>query len=171
MSGCAGERAGDSGEVCRARHQQRGHESSLLSDAAEQDASLEREPCHSGKQSKWRLAWLLCINKAGNDKRDLLIIVKAENPRCFKGAKKLSAQYVSNTKAWMSCAVVSEWLKSNDDTGYRKRNVCLLLDNCTVHPILELHLQNVELRFFLPNATCVIQPLDQGIINSCEMGR
>ncbi|XP_040070451.3 tigger transposable element-derived protein 6-like [Ixodes scapularis] len=127
------------------------------------------EPCHGGKQSKQRLTLLLCVNMDGSDKRDPLIIGKAQNPRCFKGARKLSAEYVWNTKAWMSRAIFSEWLKRfDDDMGRQKRNVCLLLDNCTAHHIPELHLKNVELRFFPPNATSVIQPLDQGIINSVK---
>lgn len=106
----------------------------------------------------------------GSDKRDPLVIGKAENPRCFKGVKKLSAQYVSNTKAWMSRAVFLEWLKSlDDDMGRQKRNVCLLLDNCTVHHIPELHLKNVDLRFLPPNATSVFQPLGSGDHQQCEM--
>ncbi|XP_037502729.1 tigger transposable element-derived protein 4-like, partial [Rhipicephalus sanguineus] len=45
---------------------------------------------------------------------------------------------------------------------------CRRLDNCTVHHIPELHLRNVELQFFPPNATSVIQLLDQGIINNVK---
>lgn len=46
--------------------------------------------------------------------------------------------------------------------------VCLLLDNCSAHHIEDLNLMHVEIRFFPPNCTTLIQPLDQGIIQSLK---
>ena len=46
-----------------------------------------------------------------------------------------------------------------------KRNILLLLDNASVHPI-DIQLTNIRLLFFPKNSTSVIQPLDQGIIRS-----
>lgn len=65
-------------------------------------------------RKKQRLRLLLCVNMDGSDKCNSLIIGKTENPRCFEVVEKLSAQYVSSTKAWMSRAIFSEWLKSFD---------------------------------------------------------
>lgn len=48
----------------------------------------------------------------------------------------------------MSGVILSIWLVEFDDMRQQKRKVCLLLDNCTVHHILELQLKNVQLRYF-----------------------
>ncbi|KAH9367837.1 hypothetical protein HPB48_003118 [Haemaphysalis longicornis] len=46
---------------------------------------------------------------------------------------------------------------------------CLLLDNSSAHrPGRQRQLTNVELKFFPPNCTSLIQPLDQGVINSVK---
>ncbi|KAH9378613.1 hypothetical protein HPB48_018313 [Haemaphysalis longicornis] len=48
-------------------------------------------------------------------------------------------------------------------------SVCLLLDNCSAHRLDgSVKLTNVELKFFPPNCTSLIQPLDQGVINSVK---
>ncbi|KAG0420089.1 hypothetical protein HPB47_003684 [Ixodes persulcatus] len=47
-------------------------------------------------------------------------------------------------------------------------NVCLVLDNCSAQHIEDLELTNVKLKFLPPNCTSLIQPLDQGIINSIK---
>ncbi|XP_040072206.2 tigger transposable element-derived protein 6-like [Ixodes scapularis] len=125
--------------------------------------------CHGGKQSKQRVTMLLYVNMDGTDKRKVLIIGKSVNPRCFKGCRELDMQYEANGKAWMTRVIFGKWLKEFDvDMCSQKRKVCLLLDNCTAHYVPQLELTNVELRYFPPNATSVIQPLDQGIINSVK---
>ncbi|XP_064475803.1 tigger transposable element-derived protein 6-like [Ornithodoros turicata] len=76
--------------------------------------------------------------------------------------------YAANQKAWMSRAIFSEWLRDFDrEMEKQGRHVCLLLDNCSAHHV-DLHLTNVELRFFPPNCTLLIRPLDQGIIRSVK---
>ncbi|KAK8772455.1 hypothetical protein V5799_024302 [Amblyomma americanum] len=131
--------------------------------------ALKGQACHGGKHSKQRLTLLLCVNMDGTDKRDPLVIGKSARPRCFKGTKKLPVKYVANSKAWMSRAIFATWLKEFDsDMCRQKRKVCLLLDNCTAHYVAEVELTSVELRYFPPNATSVVQPLDQGIINSVK---
>lgn len=131
--------------------------------------ALKGQTCHGGKHSKQRLTLLLCVNMDGSDKRDPLVIGKSARPRCFKGTKRLPVKYVANSKAWMSRAIFTTWLEEFDsDMRRQKRNVCLLLDNCTAHYVPAVELTNVELRYFPPNATSVVQPLDQGIINSVK---
>ena len=45
------------------------------------------------------------------------------------------------------------------------REILLLLDNAPIHP-KDFKLSNIELFFFPPNTSSLIQPLDQGIIKS-----
>ena len=43
------------------------------------------QTCTSGKSSKERISVLVCVNMTGTNKKDLLVIGKSKNPRCFKG--------------------------------------------------------------------------------------
>ncbi|GBM13908.1 hypothetical protein AVEN_152347-1 [Araneus ventricosus] len=47
----------------------------------------------------------------------------------------------------------------------QKRKVALIADNCTTHCTVD-GLKSIELVFLPPNRTCVLQPLDQGIIQN-----
>ncbi|GBN33636.1 Tigger transposable element-derived protein 4 [Araneus ventricosus] len=47
----------------------------------------------------------------------------------------------------------------------QKRKVALIADNCTAHCTVD-GLKSIELVFLPPNSTCVLQPLDQGIIQN-----
>jgi hypothetical protein len=44
------------------------------------------------------------------EKRDLLVIGKSKNPRCFKGVRILSVDYYSNANAWMTSVIFNDWL-------------------------------------------------------------
>lgn len=126
--------------------------------------------CHGGKHSKKRITVLLCANMDGSDKRPLLVIGKSAKPRCFKGNRSLPVKYMANTRAWMTRAIFGEWVQAFDrDMGRQGRKVCLLLDNCSAHIIEDdAELENVQLKFFPPNCTSIIQPLDQGVIQSVK---
>lgn len=129
--------------------------------------ALKGEDCSGGKQSKLRVTVLLCANSDGSDKRTPLVIGKSARPRCFKGTKRMPVRYVANSKAWMSRAIFSDWLKAfNEDIKRQGRQICLLLDNCSAHHVEGIQLSNVELQYFPANCTSLIQPLDKGVINS-----
>lgn len=103
---------------------------------------------------------------SGTEKKGLLVVGKATNPRCFKKAKLPVDFYFSSRKAWMNsrCFVRSLiitflgdifelWLRSWDDELVRaSRKILLFVDGCSMHkPINDL--KNIELRFFPPNTT------------------
>lgn len=50
----------------------------------------------------------------------------------------------------------------------QKRNVLLLLDNCTAHVAAVGNLSNIKCVFFPPNTTSKLQPMDRGIIYSIK---
>ncbi|XP_015606874.2 jerky protein homolog-like, partial [Cephus cinctus] len=62
---------------------------------------------------------------------------------------------------------VKEWRKAQRKTG----KVLLLLDNAPSHPsaeVLNTLDPDFELRFLLPNVTSLIQPMDQGVIETMK---
>ncbi|XP_064462141.1 tigger transposable element-derived protein 6-like [Ornithodoros turicata] len=131
--------------------------------------ALKGEACHGGKQSKLRITVLMCTNMDGSDKRAPLVIGYSKKPRSFSNAKRLPVEYVSNKKAWMTRDIFARWLRDFDeDMRRRQRKICLFLDNCTAHHVEDLVLSNIKLQYFPANCTSVIQPLDQGVINSVK---
>lgn len=129
--------------------------------------SYKNEDKISGKFSKERLTLLFCVNMVG-DKLDPLLIGKAKSPRGFKhlDLTKLKIKYANNSKAWMNLNLFKSWLDNlNERMKLENRKILLTLDNAPVHPV-GVEYSNVELFYFPPGLTSMIQPLDQGIINS-----
>ena len=128
------------------------------------------EKCSGGKSSKERLTVLLCSNMTGEFEQPL-VIGKAKNPRCFKhiNPKTLSVHWYYNKKSWMTQSIMSEWLIAFDKTmSKQNRKILLFLDNSRTHP-RNIKLKSVKLVFFPPNATSVLQPLDQGVIRCFKL--
>jgi hypothetical protein len=99
----------------------------------------------------------------GGEKRDLLVIGKSKNPRCFKGARSLPVDYYSNANAWLTSVISNDWLVMWDLE--LKRKIVLLVDSCTAHTNNSL-LKNIKVIFLPLNTTSLIQPCDQGIIRA-----
>lgn len=122
------------------------------------------------KKSKDRVTILLCCNMSGTDKREILLIGKSKQPRCFRG-KTLPCRYENNANAWMTGIIFNSWLQDfNADMKKHHRKICLLLDNCSAHPrTLVGKLSNLKIVFLPPNTTSMIQPCDQGIIKNVKV--
>ena len=91
-------------------------------------------------------------------------------PRCFSRIKpeKLPVMYRSNKKAWMTSELMTECLKSVDRQMKRQgRHVLLFLNNAPAHA--KIKLDNLKLSFLPANTTSVIQPMDQGIIQTFKL--
>ncbi|GBM41082.1 Tigger transposable element-derived protein 6 [Araneus ventricosus] len=58
--------------------------------------TFKKEKCFGGKQSKARLTVMLGANMTGHQKLKPLIVGRSKNPRRFKGAKSLEADYDFN---------------------------------------------------------------------------
>lgn len=128
--------------------------------------AFKNEKCFGGKNSKERITVMVACNMTGSEKVKLLIIGKAKNPRCFKGIKSLDVDYEFNTKAWMTSKIFLKWLlKLDRKFASQQRNVLLFVDNCAAHPKdVKDQLKNIEIAYFPPNMTSLLQPMDQGII-------
>ena len=126
--------------------------------------ALRGERCAGGKVSKDRLTVLLCGSMTGELEKPL-VIGKSKKPRCFKNLKPESLPVIwrSSKKAWMTSAIMEEWLVYfNAKMARQKRKVLLFLDNAICHPNIKL--SHVKLVFFPANTTTDTQPMDQGVI-------
>lgn len=133
--------------------------------------SLKNKPCQGRKRSKERITVMVCANMDGSEKYPLLAIGKYKNPRCFKGVKNMPLKYSSNKSAWMTSDEFREWLRAFDcSMAAQQRKVLLVLDNCPAHPKnATMDLKATQVLFLPPNATCKLQPCDQGIIRSMKV--
>ncbi|XP_054717478.1 tigger transposable element-derived protein 4-like [Uloborus diversus] len=132
----------------------------------EKTLCFQSDPCSGGKKSKERVTVLLGANMTGTEKLRPLIIGKSSKPRCFKNVKVLPVTYKANSKSWMTSGIWEETIKSFDAKFHSvNRKVVFVIDNCAAHTDVK-GLKAIELMFLPPNATSVLQPLDQGVILS-----
>lgn len=132
--------------------------------------AFKNEKCFGGKSSKERITVMVGCNMTGSEKLKLLVIGKSKNPRCFKGIKSLDVDYEHNRKAWMTSEIYKKWLLNLDKKfGCQNRKILMFVDNCPAHPRnVGDKLKNIELAYFPPNMTSVLQPMDQGIIKNLK---
>lgn len=91
-----------------------------------------------------------------------MIIGKSKIPRYLKNVKNLTIDYKSNTKAWMTGDIFSEWLKEWDkQLTKEKHHILLTVVNYPTRPSVQ-NLDFIKLVFLPPNSTSVLQPVDQG---------
>lgn len=138
---------------------------------------ISREECTAPgfKAAKDRVTLLLCGNAAGDFKCKPMLVYRAENPRALKGKTRsqLPVFWRSNKKAWVTGKLFKDWFENcfiHQVKSYlREKNltfkVLLILDIAPGHPVslLESH-PNVEVIFFPPYTTSLLQPMDQGVI-------
>lgn len=121
------------------------------------------------KTQKERITVLFACSATG-EKRKMLVIGKSLNPRCFNGINKttLPVTYEANTSAWMTGDLFRKWLSEWDkELRGQNKHILLLVDNCSAHP-QNVNLTNIELAFFPPNTTAILQPCDQGVIRAVK---
>ncbi|XP_023214516.1 jerky protein homolog-like [Centruroides sculpturatus] len=129
------------------------------------------------KASKSRVTVMVCGNATGTHRLPLLIIGKSKNPRCFKGIKQLPVIYKNQKNSWMDTSIFIEWydtvfipeVKKHQLTTGNSGNVLLLIDSAQSHPSnISLERENGKFKvvFLPPNIASVLQPMDQGVIES-----
>ena len=108
----------------------------------------------------------------GSDHRKLSVIVKAKTPHCLQKKYKMQVKdravnWYASKHAWMTGdfhhRIMTKFNTQMRVAGYHVLYVC---DNASSHQVREYS----HVKFFmLPlNATSVVQPLDQGIIQSVK---
>ena len=106
----------------------------------------------------------------GSEKYPLLVIGKFKNPRAFKNVTHLPLNYDHNKKAWMTGKIFVPFMrKMNNQFKAQKRQVAIILDNCSAHPPAELtDFSNIKFFSLPPNTTSASQPMDAGIIKNMK---
>ena len=143
-------------------------------------------PCESkvevSKADKERLTLVACSNASGSHKLDLAFIYTFENPRALKHIKKdkLPVKYYSQSKAWrMTANIFDKWFSQEFVPAVKnhlkllglEEKAILVLDNAP--GIIKLSLvpsehSNIHCVFFPPNTTSLIQPMDQGVLDTLK---
>lgn len=131
------------------------------------------------KKNKDRITLLVCSNATGRHKLPLLLIGKSAKPRAFKNVnmESLPVIYRSQKSAWMNSKLFKDWFFENFVPNVEKHlrelglpsKAILFLDNAPSHPAeTELIKGNICVKFFPPQTTSLIQPMDQGVIENIK---
>lgn len=102
------------------------------------ERTIARAPLPGRKKQMVRLSYLACCNATGTERYPLMIIGNSARPPCFKrkSGADLGFDYHSNKKAWMTGELFTGWFRRFSSYISRideKRNVLLLIDNCSAH--------------------------------------
>ncbi|XP_020297967.1 jerky protein homolog-like, partial [Pseudomyrmex gracilis] len=128
------------------------------------------------KGKKERITVMACSNASGSLKLPLVVIGKYAKPRAIKHLTSLSVYYKNQKSAWMNKEIFTEWFQCEfvpRVTEFLKikglpLKAVLYVDNCTAHPNI-LSKDNIISRFFPPNTTSLIQPMDQSCLQCLKL--
>ena len=133
------------------------------------------------KKQKERITLMACSNATGSHKLPLMFVGKAQNPRCFKHVNKsaLPVKYYAQMNAWVDSVIFADWFHKEFVPAVKKHmsekclpvKALLLLDNAPAHPnesILLSSDKSIKAMFLPPNTTALIQPMDQGVLESLK---
>ena len=129
------------------------------------------KPAGSAKR-KDRLTLLLITNMDGSDHRKLAVIGKAKTPRCLAKkykmqVKDMAVDWYASKNAWMTGDLHHKIMtKFNDEMRKSNRHILYVCDNASSHQVREY--SHIKFLMLPPNATSIMQPLDQGIILSAK---
>ena len=130
---------------------------------------VDNKPARSTKR-KDRLTLLIITNMDGSDHRKLSVIGKAKNPRCLQKkykmtVNKMAVDWYTSNNAWMN-GDIHHWIMTKFNNQMRRagRHVLYVCDNISSHQVREY--SHIKFLILPPNATLIVQPLDQGIIRS-----
>lgn len=121
---------------------------------------------HGVKEGKDRFTAILMTSMLG-EKIKPMIIGKSVKPRSFPtNLLKRNFQYESSSKAWVTSTIFLKYLLMlNVMFKNKKRNVAIILDNCSSHSVDTKLLTNISLFFLPPNTTSIGQPMDAGVVD------
>ena len=129
------------------------------------------KPAGSAKR-KDRLTLLIITNMDGSDHRKLSVIGKSKTPRCLQKkykmqVKDMSVDWYASKNAWMTGEIHHQIMtKLNNEIRLSNRHILYVCDNASSHQVREY--SHIKFLMLPPNATSIMQPLDQGIILSAK---
>ena len=123
------------------------------------------KPAGSAK-CKDRLTLLIITNMDGSDHRKLSVIGKSKTPRCLQ-KKYMSVDWYASKNAWMTGEIHHQIMtKLNNEMRLSNHHILYVCDNASSHQVREY--SHIKFLMLPPNATSIMQPLDQGIILSAK---
>ena len=129
------------------------------------------KPAGSAKR-KDRLTLLIITNMDGSDHRKLSVIGKSKTPHCLQKkykmqVKDMSVDWYASKNAWMTGEIHHQIMtKLNNEMRLSNRHILYVCDNASSHQVREY--SHIKFLMLPPNATSIMQPLDQGIILSAK---
>ena len=107
----------------------------------------------------------------GSDHRKLSVIGKSKTPRCLKKykmqVKDMAVDWYASKNAWMTGEINHQIMtKLNNEMRLSNRHILYVCDNASSHQVREY--SHIKFLMLPPNATSIMQPLDQGIILSAK---
>ena len=129
------------------------------------------KPAGSAKR-KDRLTLLIITNMDGSDHRKLSVIGKSKTPRCLQKkykmqVKDMSVDWYASKNAWMTGEIHHQIMTElNNEMRLSNRHILYVCDNASSHQVREY--SHIKFLMLPPNATSIMQPLDQGIILSAK---
>ena len=129
------------------------------------------KPAGSAKR-KDRLTLLMITNMDGSDHRKLAVIGKSKTPWCLgkkykMQVKDMAVDWYASKNAWMTGDIHHKIMsKFNDEMRKSNRHILYVCDNASSHQVREY--SHIKFLMLPPNATSIMQPLDQGIILSTK---
>ena len=129
------------------------------------------KPAGSAKR-KDRLTLLIITNMDGSDHRKLSVIGKSKTPHCLQKkykmqVKDMSVDWYASKNAWMTGEIHHQIMtKLNNEMRLSNRHILYVCDNASSHQVRDY--SHIKFLMLPPNATSIMQPLDQGIILSAK---
>ena len=129
------------------------------------------KPAGSAK-CKDRLTLLIITNMDGSDHRKLSVIGKSKTPHCLQKkykmqVKDMSVDWYASKNAWMTGEIHHQIMsKLNNEMRLSNHHILYVCDNASSHQVREY--SHIKFLMLPPNATSIMQPLDQGIILSAK---
>ena len=129
------------------------------------------KPAGSAKH-KDRLTLLIITNMDGSDHRKLSVIGKSKTPRCLQKkykmqVKDMSVDWYASKNAWMTGEIHHQIMsKLNNEMRLSNRHILYVCDNASSHQVRDY--SHIKFLMLPPNATSIMQPLDQGTILSAK---
>ena len=129
------------------------------------------KPAGSAK-CKDRLTLLIITNMDSSDHRKLSVIGKSKTPHCLQKkykmqVKDMSVDWYASKNAWMTGGIHHQIMtKLNNGMRLSNHHILYVFDNASSHQVQEY--SHIKFLMLPPNATSIMQPLDQGIILSAK---
>ena len=104
----------------------------------------------------------------GSDHRKLSVIGKSKTPCCLQKkykiqVKDMSVDWNASKNAWMTGEIHHQIMsKLNNEMRLSNHHILYVCDNASSHQVQEY--SHIKFLMLPPNATLIMQPLDQGII-------